>query len=109
MNKHFDPKATAHSAIENAGGSSLTPAELRAVLATGAGNHTHVRTLFSDLDLSTLVRLAIELEISDETLARAYTRARINHAASNPELDRFAVEMGYDLDAQADASGTPSG
>jgi hypothetical protein len=108
MSKHFDPKATAYSAIENAGGALPTPAGLRAVLATGAGDPTHVRTLFSDLDLSTLMRLAIEFEISDRTLAGAYVRARTDHAASNPDLDRFAVEIGYDLDAQAHASGAPS-
>jgi hypothetical protein len=96
MAAEFDPKATAYSAIENAGGSSPTPAGLTAVLTTGTGDPSHVRALFSDLALSTLMRLAIELEISDETLARAYLRARSEHAASNPELDRFAAEMGYD-------------
>jgi hypothetical protein len=99
MSPHFDPKATAYSAIRNTAAPSLTPAGLRAVLATGAGDPTHVRTLFSDLDLSTLVRLAIEFEISHETLARAYVTARGRHAASNPELDQLAREMGYDLQA----------
>jgi hypothetical protein len=96
MAARFDPKATAYSAIENTGCAAPTPAGLRAVLATGAGDPTHVRTLFSDLSLSTLMRLAIEFEISDETLAEAYVRARAHHAASNPELDQFAAEMGYD-------------
>ena len=105
MAAHFDPKATAYSAIENAGGSAPTPAGLRELLATGAGDPTHVRTLFSDLALSTLIRLAIEFEISDDTLAQSYVRARSRHAASNPELDQFAAEMGYDL--QSGSSITP--
>jgi hypothetical protein len=99
MAAQFDAKATAYSAIENAGGSSPTFAGLTAVLTTGTGDPSHVRALFSDLALSTLMRLAIEFEISDETLARAYVAARCVHAASNPELDQFAAEMGHDLDS----------
>lgn len=68
-----------------------------------------MRTLFSDFDLSTPMRLAIEFEICDRTLAGASVRTRIDHAASNRDLDQFAAEMGYDLDAEASASGSPSG
>jgi hypothetical protein len=35
-----------------------------------------VRALFSDVDLSTLMRLLIEHDMSDETFARAYRTAR---------------------------------
>ena len=62
----------------------------RALLATGEGEGSHLRALFGDVDLHTLLRLATLLDIDDLTLARAYARARETAAAANAELDEYA-------------------
>lgn len=89
----FDPLATAMSAIENA---SRTPAagdDVKGMLQTGAGDPSHLRALFSDVELHTLVRLAILCAIDDRTLARSYLKAREEVAAANSELDEFAAQF----------------
>lgn len=73
-------------------------------LSTGEGDPSHVRALFGDVSLSTLMRLAIEFGISDAVLAQAYANARRNCAARNPDLDSFAAEFGHELDLQSFAS-----
>jgi hypothetical protein len=94
MIKIFDPTATAISAIENASRIPVTKADLKRMLVTGTGEPSHVMALFSDVGLSTLMRLAIAFEISDEVLARGYVHARDAYAVSNPEMDELAAEMG---------------
>jgi hypothetical protein len=91
----FDPEAVAYSAIENASRMPIDRAGLRTTLATGEGDPSHVRALFGDVSLSTLLRLAMAFGISDGELARAYGNARKNHAACQPDLDRFAAELGW--------------
>lgn len=89
----FDPLATALSAIENA---SRTPAgrdEVRRMLQTGAGDPSHLRALFGDVELHTLCRLAGLFGIDDRILARAYAKARREVAAANAELDEFAAQF----------------
>jgi hypothetical protein len=93
MIKEFDPAAAALSAIQNASTKPVISADLRTMLATGAGEPSHLAALFSDVSLSILIRLAIQYEISDIALARAYLRARELHGASNRELDDFAAEL----------------
>jgi hypothetical protein len=93
MTKVFDPAATALSAIANASQVPVARADLQRLLATGRGEPSHVRALFSDVDLSTLIRLLIEHDISDETFARAYLTARDVHAAANPQIDVFLADM----------------
>lgn len=89
----FDPLATALSALANA---SRTPAagdDVRRMLQTGAGDPSHLRALFGDVDLHTLDRLAARFAIDHRTLARAYARARREVAAANAELDEFAAQF----------------
>ena len=94
MIKTFDPAATAISAIENVSTIPVTRANIKRMLASGAGEPSHVMALFGgDVDLATLMRLAIAFEISDDDLARAYVHARDVYAAYNPEVDEFAREM----------------
>ena len=92
--KRFDPEAVAYSAIANASRTPTDRAVLRAILATGDGDPSHVRALFGDVSLTTLLRLAMAFGISDAELAQAYSLARRNHAASQPDLDRFLGEVG---------------
>jgi hypothetical protein len=94
MVKIFDPAATAISAIENVSEISVSKADLKRMLATGTGEPSHVRVLFGEVDLTTLMQLAIAFKISDATLARAYVHAREVHGAYNPEMDEIAQEMG---------------
>jgi hypothetical protein len=94
MVKLFDPAATALSAIANVSRVPATKADLKRMLVTGTGEPSHVMALFSDVGLTTLIRLAIAFEISDITLARAYVRARDEYAAANAEMDEFAAELG---------------
>jgi hypothetical protein len=100
-------EAIAYSAVENGSRIPIAAGELAQTLATGEGDSSHVRALFGDVSLSTLMQLAIEYDISDAALARAYANARRSHAASNPELDDFAAEQGIAADrdpAAADAA-----
>ena len=92
--RRFDPAASALSAIENASRVPIRREDLSALLTTGEGEPSHLRALFSDVDLHTLCRLAAALDIDDPTLARAYARARKRAAAANAELDEFAAQYG---------------
>ena len=94
MVKIFDPAATAISAIENVSRIPVSKADLKRILATGEGEPSHVRVLFEEVDLTTLMQLAIAFEISDAVLARAYVHAREVHGAYNPDMDEIALEMG---------------
>jgi hypothetical protein len=94
MVKIFDPAATAISAIENVSEISVSKADLKRMLATGTGEPSHVRVLFGEVDLTTLMQLAIAFKISDAALARAYVHAREVYGAYNPEMDEIAQEMG---------------
>ncbi len=93
--RRFDPAASALSAIENASRVPIKREDLRALLATGEGEPSHLRALFGDVDLHTLLRLASALEVDDATLVRAYAVARKNAAAANAELDEFAEPFGF--------------
>jgi hypothetical protein len=101
MNSPSSAQAVACSAIANVRASEVTRDELREVLSSSAGDPTVVRTLFSDVSLLTILRLAIEFGISDTELAQAYARARQSCGARNPQLDEFAAEFGYELDFEA--------
>ena len=93
-NQRFDPAATALSAIENASGVSVVGRqELKRMLETGCGAPSRLRTLFGDVDLHTLCRLAALFAIDDRTLARSYALARGAAAAANAELDEFAAQF----------------
>jgi hypothetical protein len=93
MTKTFDPAAIAISAIENVSRIPVTKADIKRMLTTGSGEPAHVMALFSDVDYSSILRLAIAFDISDADLARAYVRARETYAASNAEMDEFVLEM----------------
>jgi hypothetical protein len=90
----FDPTATALSAIANASLVPIRREDLKRILQSGDGEPSHVRTLFSDVDLNTLCRLAALFAVDDLTLARSYAAARRDVAAANAELDAFAAEFG---------------
>ncbi len=91
--RHFDPAATALSAIENASRIPVGRDDLRRMLETGLGEPSHLRALFGDVDLHTLVRLAALYGVDDEMLARSYAVARGAVAAANAELDEFAAQF----------------
>lgn len=91
--RRFDPAATVLSAIRNASRSPVSDQDLRRMLETGAGDPSHLRALFGDVDLHTLLRLAALFAIDDRTLAGSYVVARRNVAAANAELDEFAAQF----------------
>jgi hypothetical protein len=93
MTKTFDPTSIAISAIENVSRIPVTKADIKRMLTTGTGEPSHIMALFSDVDYSSILRLAIAFGISDADLARAYVRARDTYAASNAEMDEFVLEM----------------
>jgi hypothetical protein len=92
MTKSFDPVAIPISAIENVSLIPVTREDIKTMLRTGTGEPAHIMALFSDVDYSVLLRLAIIFDISDAELAQAYVRARDLYAASNAELDEFVAE-----------------
>lgn len=94
MVKIFDPAATVISAIQNVSRISVSKADLKKMLATGEGEPSHVRVMFGEVDLTTLMQLAIAFAIPDAALARAYVHAREIYGACNPEMDEIAREMG---------------
>jgi len=53
-----DPEKTALNAIENASRVPVRRADLPRLLSTGEGEPSHLRALFGDVDLHTLLRLA---------------------------------------------------
>jgi len=87
----FDPLATALSAIENASRTAVVRDDVRRMLQTGAGDPSHLRALFGDVELHTLCRLAALFAVDDLTVARSYVKARREVAAANSELDEFAA------------------
>jgi hypothetical protein len=89
-----DPAAIALNAIGNASRIPVRRENLARLLATGEGEGSHLRALFGDVDLHTLLRLATLLAIDDPMLARAYARARATAAAANAELDEYAATYG---------------
>ena len=89
----FDPLATALSAIDNASRAPAARDDVRRMLQSGAGDPSHLRALFGDVELHTLCRLAAEFAIDDRALASAYARARREVAAANAELDEFAAQF----------------
>ena len=93
--RHFDPAASALSAIENASRAPIKREDLRDLLAAGEGEPSHLRALFGDVDLHKLLRLADALDVDDATLVRAYARARKTAAAANAELDQYSEPFGF--------------
>ncbi len=86
-----DPERTALNAIGNASRVPVRRADLARLLASGEGEPSHLRALFGDVDLHTLLRLAILYAIDDATLIQAYARARANAAAANAGLDEYSA------------------
>jgi hypothetical protein len=95
MTKVFDPSLIALNAIENASTVSVAREDLPRLLSTGEGEGSHLRALFGDVDLHTLLRLATLFDIDDPTLVRAYARARDTAAAANAELAEYAATYGF--------------
>jgi hypothetical protein len=95
VNKLFDPARAALNAIENASTVPVARGDLPRLLSTGEGEGSHLRALFGDVDLHTLLRLATIFDIDDPTLLRAYARAREAAAAANGDLDEYAATLGY--------------
>ena len=85
-----DPEMTALNAIENASRVPVRRADLPRLLSTGEGEPSHLRALFGDVDLHTLLRLATLYAIDDATLLDAYARARAQ-AAANAGLDEYGA------------------
>ena len=92
--KTFDPFAIALSAIGNASRTPASRDDLAKLLRDGEGDPSHLRALFGDVDLHSLLRLAALVGVDEPTLARAYFKARRQVAAANAELDEFAAQYG---------------
>ena len=84
-----DPVQLALNAIANASRVCADREDLPRLLSTGQGEGSHLRALFGDVDLHTLLRLATQYSVDDATLSRAYDRARRDAAAANAELDAY--------------------
>ena len=84
-----DPAAIALNAIANASRIPARREDLARLLGAGEGEGSHLRALFGDVDLHTLLRLATLFGVDDPALARAYARARAVAAAANAELDEY--------------------
>jgi len=93
MVKIFDPAATVISAIENVSRVPVNRADVKRMLLSGDGEPAHVRVLFEEVDLTTLMRLAISFEISDAALAKAYFHARERYHVHNPDIEEIAREL----------------
>ena len=93
MAETFNPMATALSAVENASTVPIDAGEVLRLLRGGHGAGSHLRALFGDVGLSTLLRIAIAHGIDDAALAQAYRDAASTHAAANPELDEFLADI----------------
>jgi hypothetical protein len=89
----FDPAATALSAIQNVSRIPAHKSNLRHILETGEGEPAHVHVIFNELDLITLMKLAIAFDISDPTLVKAYLHARKRYAVFNTELEEIARQL----------------
>jgi len=89
----FDPAATALSAIENASRIAVDRDGLKTLIATGEGHSSHLRALYGDVDLHTLLRLAAAFGVDNPTLARSYAAARRTAGAANAELNEFAAQF----------------
>jgi len=85
------PVAIALSAIANASQTPITHADVILMLRTGRGNGSHLRALFGDVDVGTLIRIAVEARIPSRDLWSAYLRARREAAAKNSELEEWAA------------------
>jgi hypothetical protein len=94
MVKIFDPATTVISAIENVSRVPVNRADVKRMLLSGDGEPAHVRVLFEEVDLTTLMRLAITFEISDAALAQAYFHARELYHVHNPDVEEIARELG---------------
>ena len=92
--KTFDILQTAVNAIENASRIPVRRSDIPVMLKTGQGEASHLRALFGDVDLHTLLRLATLFGVDDPTLIRAYDNARRTAAAANAELDEYAATYG---------------
>ena len=89
-----DPMRAALNAIENGSRVPVRREDVTPLLATGEGEASHLRALFGDVDLHTLLRLAAQLGVDDAALVRAYVRARETALAANGELDELAALHG---------------
>jgi hypothetical protein len=94
MTTGVDPARAALNAIENASTVPVAREDLLRLLSTGEGEGSHLRALFGDVDLHTLLRLATLFDIDDPTLVRAYARAKGSAAAANGDLDEYAETLG---------------
>jgi hypothetical protein len=90
--KLFDPMATVLSAIENASSVPVTASQVLMALRTGQGEPSHLRALFGDASLETLIRVGIRYGVSNDEIGRAYTIATRSAGARNTELDEWCAE-----------------
>lgn len=75
------------SAIRNASPTPATALDVERILRTGAGHPSHVRALFSDTSLDTLIRLGIAMVIPTATVLAAYRIAGATGGATNAEIE----------------------
>ena len=74
-------------AVENASSAPVTDDDIAAILRGHGGRASHVRAIFEDASLATIAAAARSNGIGLPTVLAAYVRAKLDHAAANPELD----------------------
>ena len=77
------------NAVENASQFPAGNAEIAAIIRTGDGAPSHVRAIFGDCPLPTLLNAAEHYGVSSKQLARAWLFARGCHKAANAEMDEW--------------------
>ncbi len=74
-------------AVENASHQPITDAGIMAILRGEGGAPSHLRAVFGDVSLASIVSVGASGGISRRTILDAYRMARDSAAAANPELD----------------------
>ena len=77
------------NAVDNASQTPAQIAEIAEIIRTGDGAPSHVRAIFGDCPLPTLLNAAEHYGVSSKQLARAWLFARRRHKAANAEMDEW--------------------
>jgi hypothetical protein len=74
-------------AVENASNEPITDAGIMAILRGDSGVPSHLRAVFGDVSLASILSAGAAGGIPRQTILNAYRAARDSAAAANPELD----------------------
>jgi hypothetical protein len=79
-------------AVGNASQEPITDAGIMAILRGGGGVPSHLRAVFGDVSLASILNVGASAGISRRTILDAYRTARDSVAAANPDLDAALKE-----------------